>query len=62
MDGLYALVPNLIDPPGAVGAVADQPGFLEYPQVLRDGGTPDLVQSSVGRAPHDDHRRTSGER
>ena len=41
MDGLYALVPDLVDPPGAVGAVADQPGFLEHPQVLGNGGTAD---------------------
>jgi len=41
VDGLHALLPELVDPPGAVGAIGHQPGLLEHPQVLGNCGAAD---------------------
>ena len=38
VDGLHVLVPDPVDPPGAVRAVRDQPGLLEHPQMLGTAG------------------------
>lgn len=41
MDGLHALLADLVDAPGAVGMVGDQACLLEHPQVLGDRGPAD---------------------
>ena len=41
VDGLHVLLPDPVDPPGAVRAVRDQPGLLEHPQMLGNGRAAD---------------------